>query len=132
MHDELLCDRFQGAVDNYLTRHKSVLDSLSKLDECCARVNRSVAKAVTTCGCVKIQAEKQHIPGEVSLPELHRYLDTHLRGALCPQCKESVEEEIGDTMLYLTAICNLLELNLGDVLLKEHRKLRTLGVFNLC
>ncbi len=132
MQDELMCDRFQDAVDDYLTRHKSVLDSLSKLDESCARINRSVAKAVTSCGCVTIQAEKQHIPEDVSLPELHRYLDTHLRGRLCPQCKEGIEQEIGDTILYLAAVCNLLDLSLSEVLLKEHRKLRTLGVFNLC
>ncbi|HHT27849.1 MAG TPA: DUF1573 domain-containing protein, partial [Firmicutes bacterium] len=38
---------FQEAVNEYLVRHRSILDILSKLQESVARTNRAVAKAVT-------------------------------------------------------------------------------------
>ncbi len=58
---DLLCDGFQDTVDDYLVRHRSILDVMSKLAESNARVNRAVTKAVTTCGCIGIEASKQEV-----------------------------------------------------------------------
>jgi len=64
---DLIFDEFQNAVDNSLLRHKSILDIMTKLQESQARVNRAVIKAVTSCGCLEIQAKKQCIPNS-SIP----------------------------------------------------------------
>ncbi len=127
---DLLCDGFQEAVDEYLVRHRSIMDVESKLQESTARITRAIAKAVTSCGCVKISAEKQRVPEGVSLQDLKKYFGTHLQGELCEHCKEIMEGEVGATLFYLAALCNTLDLNLYDILLKEHKKLTALGLFN--
>jgi hypothetical protein len=81
---DLICDEFQNTVDNLLIRHHSVLDVTSKLNEATCRVNRSVIKAVTDCGCVTVEAKKIQLPDNIeSISELKSYLDNHLRGQLC-------------------------------------------------
>lgn len=128
---DLLCDGFQETVDEYLVRHRSVLDVLTKLTESSSRINRAVAKAVTTCGCVRIEAEKQSIPPDAnSLNELKEYMKTHLEGHLCDHCSEILEDEIGRNLFYLAALCNLFDLNLYDILLKEQERVSCLGIFN--
>lgn len=127
---DLLCDEFQGLVSECLIRHKSVLDVLTKLQESSARINRAVVKAVTTCGCVKIQAERPRIPSNISLHDLKDYMNTHTTGKLCENCKEVMESEIGTQIFYLAALCNLFDMNLYDILIKEHKKLSALGIFN--
>ncbi|MDH7479365.1 MAG: DUF1573 domain-containing protein [Syntrophomonadaceae bacterium] len=127
---DLICDHFQNTVAELLIRHHSILDVLSKSQESSARVNRSVIKSVTSCGCLQIEARKKNIPPETSLAELKKYLESHLQGALCDNCKEIIEMEIGKSLFYLAALCNLLDLNLYDIFLKEHKKISTLRVFN--
>ncbi|MCG0238240.1 MAG: DUF1573 domain-containing protein [Bacillota bacterium] len=127
---DLLCDQFQAAVGECLIRHRSVLDVLAKLQEAGARTNRAITKAVTQCGCIRIEAGKQQIPPDATLQEARSYMSTHLSGQLCEQCREIVEAELGNTLFYLAALCNQFDLNLYDVLLKEHKKLVALGVFN--
>ncbi len=128
---DLLCGEFQSAVEDYLIRHRSILDVLSKLQESGARVNRAASKAVTSCGCIQIQASKQNFPPDIPLTELKAYMDTHLEGALCNECREILEAELGNHLFYLAALCNLFDIDLYDVLLNEHRKLCALGVFNI-
>lgn len=128
---DLLCDEFQNTVSELLIRHQSILDVLSKLQEASARVNRAVTKAVTSCGCIKVNAEKKGIPENISISELKGYVDSHLNGELCSTCQEIVEAEIGRTLFYLAALCNHLDINLYDVFIKEHKKLSTLRFFNL-
>jgi len=128
---DLLCDEFQNTVANLLIRHHSILDVLSKSDDSTARLHRAVVKAVTNCGCLQIDAKKKPIPPEASLSELKNYMESHLRGNLCPTCKEIVEAEMGKCLFYMTALCNLLDVNLYDVFLKEHKKVSTLRIFNL-
>ena len=53
----LICDDFQDTVANCLIRHRSILDVLTKVQETSARVNRAVAKSVTNCGCLKVEAK---------------------------------------------------------------------------
>lgn len=123
--------RFQDSVSQYLLRHRSILDVQSKLTESAARVNRALAKAVTSCGCVSIAAERQRFPTDVSLKELKQFMSTHVNGELCDKCREAVETEIGTTLFYLAAMCALLGLSLRDVLEKEYDRVSALGVFNL-
>lgn len=128
---DLLCDGFQETVDDYLVRHRSILDVMSKLTEAAGRVNRAVSKAVTNCGCIGIEAGKQSIPPELdSLESLKAHMRTHLKGKLCDHCTEILEDEIGRNLFYLAALCNILNLNLYDILLKEQDRVACLGMFN--
>jgi hypothetical protein len=122
---------FQEQVDAYLIRHRSILDVLSKLDESAARVNRAVVKAVTTCGCISINADKQQFPADIGLGELRAYLRTHLSGTLCDRCRETIETEIGSSLFYTAGLCNLLDLELGKIQEKQHSRINSLGIFNL-
>jgi hypothetical protein len=129
--DDLLCDRFQEAVDKYLIRHKSIIDVLSKLNESTSRVNRAVAKAVTSCGCIQINAAKQTIPADIdTLTSISEYMKNHVEGELCEYCAEILEDEIGRTLFYLAALCNVLDLNLLNILSKEQERVTCLGIFN--
>lgn len=121
----------QDTVSDLLLCHRSILDILSKNQECNARLNRSIIKAVTSCGCVQINASKKDIPGEASLADLKELLESHLNGKICPACRETVETEVGKTLFYLAALCNLLDIDLYDVVIKEQKHLKTLGIYNL-
>jgi hypothetical protein len=123
--------RFQEGVTQYLSRHRSILDVQSKLSESTARVNRAVAKAVTSCGCITITAGRQTFPATAEFRDLTRFMSTHLQGEMCPRCREVVETEMGSALFYLAALCSLLNLNMQDVLEKEYRRVNALGVFNL-
>ncbi len=128
---DLLCDGFQETVDDYLVRHRSILDVMSKLTESNSKINRAVSKAVTSCGCIQINAEKQQIPPDLdSLESLKEHMSTHLKGKLCEHCSEVLEDEIGQNLFYLAALCNLAGLNLYDILLKEQDRTACLGIFN--
>lgn len=128
---DVLCDGFQETVENYLVRHRSILDVMTKLTESMGRVNRAVAKAVTSCGCVEVEAGKQRIPPDLdSLENVKEYMSTHIKGKLCEHCTEILEDEIGRGLFYLAALCNILDLNLSDILLKEKERVACLGMYN--
>lgn len=122
---------FQAVVGQYLIRHRSILDIMSKLQEASSRVQRALAKAVTVCGCVQIRAERQQVPEGIDYAELKQYVQTHLDGQLCEQCHEVLEIELGQTLFYITAVCDILGLQATDVLRQEKQRLETLGVYNL-
>lgn len=122
---------FQQQVSDLLLRHRSFLDVSSKFQESNARVNRALMKAVTDCGCIKVDAGRQSFPEDSSLSEWKEQLKTHLSGQLCDHCSDVVKSEMGKNLFYLTALCNLLEINLQDVIEQESNNLSTLGVFNL-
>jgi NTP pyrophosphatase (non-canonical NTP hydrolase) len=126
-----VCNDFQEVVAAHTIRHKSILDILTKTQECTSRVNRAVIKSVTNCGCVKINAEKKEWPTDITLKELDSYLDSHLLGDLCPECQEVITEEVGKLLFYVTALCNTLGLKLNDVIAAEQSKVLALGKFNL-
>jgi hypothetical protein len=129
---DLICDEFQNTVGDLLIRHHSIVDVLSKLSESACRVNRAVIKSVTDCGCVSIQAKKIEIPNHLeSVAELKACLDSHLRGELCVHCNEVVMGELGKLLFYTAALCNILDINLYDVFIKEHKKSQALGFFNM-
>lgn len=126
---DFIYDEFQYSVKNTLTRHKSIIDVLSKLQETDARINRAVSKAVTTCGCISIDAKKQDIPENITFEELPLYTSTHINGKLCDDCREIIEKEIGNHLYYTAALCSLLNISLFDIILNEDNKLNTLGSF---
>jgi len=130
MKDEVV-GQFQDKVSELLIRHRSILDSLTKFQESTARVNRAVAKTVTNCGCLSIVARKQSCPPEVDLKDCQKYMDSHLKGELCEQCREAIEEELGNHLFYLTALCHLLDMELTDLFSKEFQRVTALGFFHL-
>ncbi|MDI6717217.1 MAG: DUF1573 domain-containing protein [Actinomycetota bacterium] len=125
------CQQLQSTASEYLVRHRSILDVMSKFQDSSAHINRSIVKAVTTCGCLEIDASKQSIPDNITLSEISNYVQTHLKGTLCPNCVEVLENELGAALFYLAGICNLLGLNMDSIISKENERLETLGVYSL-
>ena len=128
---DLLYNHFQDSVDELLIRHKSILDVLTKFQESQTRVNRAVVKAVTSCGCIEINSKKQSYSPEVSIQELKDFMDTHLKGNICSNCRDIIEKELGNNLFYMAALCNLVDVSMYDVLLKEYEKIKTLGIYNM-
>jgi len=128
---DLLYDNFQDSVGELLVRHKSILDVLTKYQESQSRVSRAVVKAVTSCGCIEINSKKQNYDNEITLQELKNYMDTHLKGSLCSNCRDVIEKELGNNLFYIAALCNIMDISMYDVLLKEYEKMHTLGIYNL-
>ena len=125
-----LCNDFQDQVSHVLIRHKSILDIMTKLDEYNSRINRAVAKSVTSCGCISINATKQDYSKE-SFEDNLETVKNHLEGEICPSCKDILEKEIGSYVFYLAAISNTLGLNLEQTIQKEYETVKTLGIFSL-
>lgn len=129
---DLICDEFQNVVGDLLIRHCSILDILSKLSESSCRVNRAIAKSITECGCMSVEASKLQLPDEVySIEELKQYLNSHLKGHICSNCEEVLYSEIGKLLFYTAALCNTLDISLYDVFIKEYKKTSALGIFNM-
>ena len=129
---DIIFDDFQNSVDDSLLRHGSILDIMSKYTESTARVNRAITKAVTNCGCIKINADKQNLLNDnMSMDELNNCLQSHISGKLCDNCREIIEKEMGNNLFYLTSLCNALGVNLYDILLNEYDKINTLGKFTM-
>ncbi len=131
---DIIFDNFQNSVDASLIRHKSIIDIITKLQESEARINRAIAKSVTNCGCIEINAKKQEIPDDdsnLSIENLGGCLQTHIVGTICENCRDVIEGEIGTHLFYLTSLCNALDISLYDVLIKENNNINTLGKYNL-
>ncbi len=128
--NKFLCNDFQEQVDNVLIRHKSILDIITKLDEYNSRINRAVAKSVTSCGCISVHATKQDYSKE-SFEEMIHSVKSHVEGSLCEGCAEVLDKEIGSYIFYLAALCNTLKLDLDNILNKEYDIIKTLGLFSL-
>lgn len=122
---------FQSMVANLPTRHKSILDILSKLQDSGSRVNRAVVKLATSCGCISINADRQEYPEELTLDEMNEHLDDHVNGKLCRNCRNALTTELGNHLFYITKLANLFDVGLDDVLLKEVDTLSVLGKFSL-
>lgn len=129
---DVIFDDFQNSVSESLLRHKSILDIMTKLQESQSRINRAIAKSATNCGCIKINVEKQRIPDSCeNIGDLQSLLETHLKGNVCENCRDVLEKEIGNNLFYLASLCDVLDLNLYDVLLKEYNRINTLGKYSL-
>ncbi|HEY5502446.1 MAG TPA: hypothetical protein VIJ97_03980 [Candidatus Anoxymicrobiaceae bacterium] len=128
---EKTCNQFQQTVSLSLIRHRSILDVMTKYQDACSRVNRALAKSVTSCGCLQVNAEKQDLPADTSLSEMSEYVKTHLEGHLCPNCAEIIEEEMGKSLFFLAAICTLTGIDLYSVIKRENDRISTLGFYSL-
>ncbi len=128
---KLQLQEFQETVSNFLLRHQSILDILSKSQEANARVNRAVIKAVTSCGCIQVNAYHKPLPSEAKLDDLKVLLSSHVEGELCENCRDIIIEEIGKSLFYYAALGNTLGITLQEVLENEHSKVNMLGKFNL-
>ncbi len=130
MKDNEVVGSFQEMVSDVLIRHRSILDCLSKYQESTARVNRSVIKTVTDCGCITINANKKKYP-QKELKECSKYMDSHIKGEMCEHCREVIAEELGKHLFYLTALCNTLDFDLEELFGKEYDRISTLRHFLL-
>ncbi|TCT14385.1 hypothetical protein EDC18_106189 [Natranaerovirga pectinivora] len=124
IHD-LITEELQFLVEEYECINKSILDQITKLSEYSNKINRSIIKACTQCGCLKIEGKK------LDFETAHDELDTQCYGNICPDCKEFVEKNMGSCLYYLAALCNTLDLNLYDILLKEVKKVDLLRKYNI-
>ncbi|HIU63824.1 MAG TPA: DUF1573 domain-containing protein [Candidatus Avacidaminococcus intestinavium] len=122
---------FQKNTDKYLIRHKSILDIMTKYQESAARVNRSLAKSVTECGCLKITAQKQNAPQDIAYTSLKDYMSSHTEGTLCPHCRDNLTKELGHVFFYMAALCNLTGLSMEEVMQQENNNISTLGYYYL-
>jgi len=129
--NDIHVEDFQSVVSGLLVRNRSILDIISKIQTSTGRVNRSVVKSVTHCGCVSIDGKKQSFSAEDSTEGLQSLLRSQLSGELCADCRSTIEEEIGGALFYLAALCNALDISLYDVILKEKETLSTLGSYSL-
>lgn len=125
------CKNLQNSVDKILTRHKSILDIITKIQESSARINRSVVKSVTSCGCVSIKATKHDIPKDIDYTDIHTYIHDHLDGELCDLCREKITREIGRNLFYLAALANSFNMDIDTIIKTECDKVKTLGTFTL-
>ena len=129
-----MIDHFQYTIDNSLVRNKSIIDQLTKLQDCCSKISGTIGKAATTCGCIQINAIKQPYPAaclDMSIDDLHHLMCTHLEGKLCEDCLEHLERQIGRTLFYLTSICNTFDMNLSDAFARELKQVEILGKYSL-
>lgn len=130
INEDIDCDKFQSLVKDVLIRHSSILDITTKLNEYTSRINRAVMKSVTTCGCIEIKGTRQDFNKE-TLAELKESMDSQVSGEICPVCKDILEDEIGSYIFYLSALCNALDIDMKDPIIKEYKNMNTLGIFNL-
>ena len=129
--DNSIIDKFHALTRGLLTRDRSLLDVITRLQESNAKLNRSIAKSVTKCGCISLEAKKQHFPENSDLSSLPIYADDHILGHLCLSCRKNVELLLGDNLFYLACLCNALDMNLGDIMEQELDRCNMLGKFNL-
>lgn len=128
---DVIYDEFQNKVDEVLIRHANLLDIVSKMSEAATKSNRAVIKSITNCGCVTLDVSKVDIPEDLSYEALKEFKAEHLKGEPCPVCREKIEEELGRLEFYVAALCNVLDMNMYDIILKEYKKISTLGRFSL-
>lgn len=128
---DMLLDDFQYSVQEMLIKDKSILDLITKYQDSNARANRTIAKAITQCGCIKVHAKKQNIPEDGDLKEIQQSMKSHLEGKLCNNCRDMLEKDLGSNIFYLTALCNSLDLNIYDIFLKEFDRIKMLGKYTM-
>ena len=126
---DMILQNYQNMAREQLLRHRSILDIITKYQEAAARVNRAVVKAVTDCGCIEIHAGKQQIPENVSLDNLKNYMDSHITGSVCSNCRNIIEDELGNQLFYMASLANTLDISLYDIILREEKRMTTLGKY---
>ena len=121
---DLKSEDFQKKVSHLIIRNQNVLDILTKCQGACNKICRSSVKTATGCGCLKINAEK-------NLPKIPSEEMTGISGTLCTECKEIIENEIGEMLFYIAGLCNALGLSMRDIMKKEIKNIEVLGKYSL-
>ncbi|WP_027092029.1 hypothetical protein [Cohnella thermotolerans] len=122
---------FQQQVSELLLRHRSLLDVVTKYSQSNASVNRAIAKAITECGCIELNARHQGFSEDMPLDQAKKQSKSHMEGHLCENCEDIVRSELGKNIFYMAALCNLLDIGMDEVVAKEADKCATLGFFNM-
>lgn len=126
-----LLEKFQNNASEALIRNSNLLDILTKITDASSRVNRSVIKSITQCGCLSIATQKAELPENPDYEMLKQFRSEHLTGDICPVCKEKIEEEIGKLEFFIAGLCTAVNLSLQNVVEKEDSRLESLGKFML-
>lgn len=117
-------ESFQNEVSGLIVRNRNILDILTKCQNSCGKICRSTVKTATGCGCLKITGEK-------SFPVFTDNGDSGTEGKLCSECKDIIENEIGEMLFYIAGLCNALGLSMKDIMKKEIRNVEVLGKYSL-
>ncbi len=120
-----LTEEFQDTVADLHIWNKSILDIMTKLQISSAKINRTAAKAVTSCGCVEIDGRKSTVTFE------KKKESSQITGVLCEDCRSGMEKEIGENLYYIVSLCNAFNLNLEKIITKEIERVKALGRYNL-
>ena len=120
---------FQEKVSHLIVRNQNILDILTKCQNSCGKICRSTVKTATGCGCLKIAGEK-------SLPvfsdgDFMQKTNSGTEGNLCPECRDIIENEIGEMLFYIAGLCNALGLSIKDIMKKEIKNVEVLGKYSL-
>ncbi|MBQ3022206.1 MAG: DUF1573 domain-containing protein [Clostridia bacterium] len=121
---DLKSEDFQKKVSHLIIRNQNVVDILTKCQSACSKICRSSIKTATGCGCLEINATKKL--ASVSSDEM-----TGISGTLCPECREIIENEIGEMLFYIAGLCNAFGLSMRDIMKKEIKNIEVLGKYSL-
>ena len=122
-------ENFQEKVSHLIVRNQNILDILTKCQNSCGKICRSTVKTATGCGCLKIVGEK-------CLPvfpdgDFTQKVNSGTEGELCPECRNIIENEIGEMLFYIAGLCNALGLSIKDIMKKEIKNVEVLGKYSL-
>lgn len=121
---DLKSDDFQQKVSALIIRNQNVMDILTKCQGACGKICRSTIKTATGCGCLEINAQKK-------LPSFSAQDMSGVSGTLCAECKDTIENEIGEMLFYIAGLCNALGLSMRDIMKKEIKNVEVLGKYSL-
>lgn len=123
-------DHFQKKVASLLVRNSNILDILTKCQISCARLCRSTVKSATGCGCTKITALKTPTQFSSNGP-LPSAQTTGTDGSVCSDCRNIIENEIGEMLFYIASLCNALDISMDDIMKREIKNVEALGKYSL-
>ena len=126
--DNKSVDTFQRNVGNLIARNRNLLDILTKCQISCGKFCRSTVKSATGCGCLKITGEKSPLCFTEESSEKN---EASIEGKLCPDCRNIIENEIGESMFYIASLCNALGISLNSIMEDEIKKVAALGKYSL-
>ena len=120
---------FQKKVSTLIIRNRNLLDILTKCQSSCSRMCRSTVKTATGCGCLRIYAEKTQLFQDDESTSHSKRND--ISGKLCDDCRDIIENEIGEMLFYTAALCDALGLSMGEIMKKEIKSVEMLGKYSL-
>ena len=131
---DIATDTLQFSIEEYQCLNKSILEQMAKLNEYANNLNKSIIKSCIQCGCLKIQTEKSCYEStyDKDITTNSTFInDNNCIGTPCKDCAEQFEKNIGGCLYYLASLCNTLDLNLYDIILKELDKINILRKYNI-